>query len=133
MIHGAIKKRLEKKKGKWPDEVPVVLWAYQTTPRSSTGETSYSLAYGTEAVIPLEVGLPTNRTILVKSRGNDNALARELDLAEEKRECTLVKLASYKEQLMRSYNKKVNPREFNVGDLVLRKVLRNTKVKTDRN
>ena len=34
-----IKKRLEKKKGKWPDELPIVLWAYRTTPRSSTGET----------------------------------------------------------------------------------------------
>lgn len=32
---------------------------------------------------------------------------------------------------MRSYNRKVNPREFGVGDLVLRQVLGNTKVKTD--
>lgn len=43
-----------------------------------------------------------------------------------------MKLASYQEQLARSYNKKVNPRDFGVGDLVLRKVLGNTKVKTDR-
>lgn len=32
---------------------------------------------------------------------------------------------------MRSYNKRVDPREFKVGDFVLRKVLGNTKVKSD--
>ncbi|TNV97690.1 hypothetical protein C5H24_12725, partial [Xylella fastidiosa] len=89
----SLKKRLEKKKGKWPDELPAVLWAYRTTPRRSTGETPYSLAYGTEAVIPLEVGLPTIRTTLVESGGNDKALAEQLDLAEEKRERALITLA----------------------------------------
>lgn len=127
----SLKKRLEKKKGKWPDELPAVLWAYRTTPRRSTGETPYSLAYGTEAVIPLEIGLPTIRTTLVESGGNDRALAEQLDLAEEKRERALITLAAYQEQLRRSYNKKVQPREFKVGDLVLRKVLANTKVSSD--
>jgi hypothetical protein len=127
-ILDGIKKRLDKAKGKWPDELPLVLWASRTTPRRSTGETPYSLAYGTEAVIPLEVGLPTNRTALVESGGNDRALEIELDLAEEMRERALVHLASYQEQLMKSYNKNVHPREFGVGDLVLRKVLGNTKV-----
>lgn len=54
-----------------------------------------------------------------------------MDFAEERRESALVKLASYQEQLTRSYNKKVNVREFGIGDLVLRKVLGNTKVKID--
>jgi hypothetical protein len=84
-----------------------VLWAYRTTPRRSTGETPYSLAYGTEAVILLEVGLPTIRTTLVESGGNDEALAEQLDLAEERRERALITLAAYQEQLRRSYNKKV--------------------------
>lgn len=83
---------------------------------------SYSLAYGTEAVIPLEVGPPTNWTALVESGGNDNALARELDFAEEKWE-----QAWRLEKLMRSFNTKVSPKEFGVDDLVLRKVLGNTK------
>jgi transposase InsO family protein len=108
-ILDGIKKRLDKAKRKWPDELPLVLWAHRTTPRRSTGETPYSLAYGTEAVIPLEVGLPTNRTALVESGGNDRALEIELDLAEERRERALVHLASYQEQLMKSYNKNVHP------------------------
>ncbi|XP_073138373.1 uncharacterized protein [Henckelia pumila] len=43
-------------KGKWVDELPSVLWAYRTTPRSSTGESPFNLAYGAEAVAPAEIG-----------------------------------------------------------------------------
>uniref|UniRef100_A0A2N9IV34 Uncharacterized protein n=1 Tax=Fagus sylvatica TaxID=28930 RepID=A0A2N9IV34_FAGSY len=57
-----IKKRLEDAKGRWVEELPNVLWTFRTTPRRSTGETPFSLAYGSEAVIPLEIGLPTLRT-----------------------------------------------------------------------
>ena len=54
-----MKKRLEQAKGRWPEELPGVLWASQTTPHSSTGETPFSLVYGTKAVIPAEVAVPT--------------------------------------------------------------------------
>ena len=56
-----IKTRLEGAKGTWPDELPSVLWAYRTTARTPTGETPFRLAYGTEAVIPAEVGLTSYR------------------------------------------------------------------------
>ena len=52
-----LKKRLDGAKGKWAKELPNVLWAYRTTPRRSTGETLFSLTYGAEAVIPVEVNL----------------------------------------------------------------------------
>ena len=54
-----LKKRLDKAKGKWVDEIPHVLWAYRTTPQRSTGETSFSMTYGSEAVITLETGFLT--------------------------------------------------------------------------
>jgi ribonuclease HI len=54
-ILDGLKKRLEGAKGTWPDILPTVLWAYRTTHRTSTGETPFSLSYGTEAVIPTEV------------------------------------------------------------------------------
>ena len=49
-----IKKRLEKAKGRWVEELPSILWTYRTTSRSSTGKTPFSLTYGVEAVIPPE-------------------------------------------------------------------------------
>lgn len=53
-----MKKRLEKAKGMWADELPGFLWSYRTTARTSTGETTFSLAYGLEAVIPVESEVP---------------------------------------------------------------------------
>ena len=58
VIMNGLKKRLDVAKGKWVEELPHVLWTYQTTPRRSTGETPFSLMYGAEAVIPLETGFP---------------------------------------------------------------------------
>uniref|UniRef100_A0A2N9F6E6 RNase H type-1 domain-containing protein n=1 Tax=Fagus sylvatica TaxID=28930 RepID=A0A2N9F6E6_FAGSY len=49
-----LKKRLEDAKGRWVEELPNILWTFKTTPRRSTGETPFSLAYGSEAVIPLK-------------------------------------------------------------------------------
>ena len=53
VILDGIKKRLEAAKEKWVEELPDVLWTYRTTPRRSTGESPFAMAYGTEAVIPL--------------------------------------------------------------------------------
>ena len=54
-----IKTRLKKAKGTWADELYHVLWAYRTTQRLPTGETPFALAFGTEAVIPIELKLPS--------------------------------------------------------------------------
>jgi len=55
-------KSLGKAKGKWVEQLPGVLWAYQTTKRIRTGEIPFSLAYGIEAIIPVDVCMPTLRT-----------------------------------------------------------------------
>ncbi|KAK3020068.1 hypothetical protein RJ639_004068 [Escallonia herrerae] len=58
-----LKKKLNEAKGAWVDELPKVLWAYRTTPHSVTGETPFSLYYGTEAMLPVEIGVPTIRAL----------------------------------------------------------------------
>ena len=77
------------------EELPHVLWTYRTTPRRSTGETSFSLTYGAEAVIPLETGFPTIRTSSFNPKDNNEQLTRNLDLIKEKREDPMVQLAYY--------------------------------------
>ena len=52
-----INAQLEGVKGLWPEELPRVLWAYQTIARTLTGETPFRLVFGIEAMIPVEVGL----------------------------------------------------------------------------
>ena len=64
-------------------------------PRSSTRETPFSLTYGVEAVIPLEVGLPTLRLEEYDQENNELMLAKDLDLAQERRDLVMIRLASY--------------------------------------
>uniref|UniRef100_A0A2N9HRX3 Uncharacterized protein n=1 Tax=Fagus sylvatica TaxID=28930 RepID=A0A2N9HRX3_FAGSY len=57
-----IKTRLEGAKGLWPEELPSILWAYRTTVRIPTGETLFRMTFGSEAVVPVEIGMTTLRT-----------------------------------------------------------------------
>ncbi|XP_049410709.1 uncharacterized protein LOC125873928 [Solanum stenotomum] len=47
----------------WHENLPYALLGYRTTIRTSTGATPYLLVYGTEAVIPAEVEIPSLRII----------------------------------------------------------------------
>ena len=60
----ALKKRLDSVKGKWVDELLGVLWAYRTTARRSTGISPFMNTYGIEAIIPIEIGMPTIQTYM---------------------------------------------------------------------
>ena len=65
-LKAALKTKLEDLKGKWVEYLPEVLWAYNTTRKSATQETPFALAFGTEAVDPVEVGLKSPRIELAK-------------------------------------------------------------------
>ena len=119
--------KLEKLKGAWVEELPFVLWAYRTTTRTSTGETPFSLAYGSEAMIPVEVGMPNHRRAHFNPLQNDENLSVSLDLIEELRSTAQVKVAAYQQRVAKYHNSRVRNRSFKVGDLVLRKVMINTK------
>ena len=127
IIVSGLKKRLDDAKGRWVEELPDVLWAYRTTPRRSIGETPFSMSYGAEAVIPVETGFPTLRTLSFNSNNNDELLERSLDLIEERRESAMIRLAYYQHKLKQGYDTKVKLRLLEPSDLVLRKVLSTAK------
>ena len=72
---------------------------YRTTPRRSTGEITFSMTYGVEAVIPLETGFPMSRTSSFNPRDNDEQLTNNLNLIEEKRENATIQLTYYQQKL----------------------------------
>ena len=74
-----LKKRLDDAKGRLVEELSYVLWTYRTTPCRSTGETPFSMTYGAEAVIPLEIGFPTLRTTSFNPSSNNELLEKSLD------------------------------------------------------
>ena len=78
-----IKTRLEGTKGIWPKELPSILWAYRTTVRMPIGETPFRLTYGSEAVIPTEIGLTSYKVDNHDERKNNEAMRLQLDLVDE--------------------------------------------------
>ena len=118
-----IKTRLKGAKGLWPEELPSILWAYRITARTPTGETPFRLTYGTEAVIPVEIGLTTWRTNNYDEGSNDVQLRSNLDLVDEVRAQAEARTRVYQQRMARYYDRRVKQ----VGDLVLRKVTLATK------
>ncbi|PKI64326.1 hypothetical protein CRG98_015291 [Punica granatum] len=47
----------------WHEMLPYTLLAYRTSIRTSTGATPYSLVYSMEAVLPIEVEIPSMRIL----------------------------------------------------------------------
>ena len=99
-----LKKRLEKAKGMWVDELLGVLWAYQTTPGRPMGSTPFALTYGMNAVIPMEIGMPIARTVIQGQRDEIQELQRHLDWADEARGNATIRMASYHQRPITHYN-----------------------------
>ena len=78
-----IKTRLKGTKGIWPKELPSILWVYRTTARTPIGETPFRLTYGSEAVIPTEIGLTSYKVDNHDERKNNEAMRLQLDLVDE--------------------------------------------------
>ncbi len=104
------------------------LHAYRTTVRTSTRATPYSLVYGMEAVLPIEVEIPFLR-ILKEARLDEmewiQSRIDQLNLIDEKRLTAVCHGQLYQRRMARAFDKNVCPREFQLGDIVLRKVLPN--------
>lgn len=58
------------------NKLPKVPWPYRTTFRRPTGATSFALAYRMEVVIPIEVGMPTARTVVQGQRDDNQELEK---------------------------------------------------------
>ncbi|KAL8115643.1 hypothetical protein AgCh_022228 [Apium graveolens] len=54
IILDGLKKRIEKSRNNWVDEILPILWAYRTTCRVTTGATPFMLAYRVEADKPAD-------------------------------------------------------------------------------
>ncbi|RDX84908.1 hypothetical protein CR513_33970, partial [Mucuna pruriens] len=99
----------------WHEILSYALHGYRTSVRTSTRATPYSLVYGTEAILPIEVEIPSLRVLA------------KLNLIEEKRLTALCHGQLYQRRVKKAFDKKVKPRVFQKGDMVLKRVLPNLK------
>ena len=98
-----IKTKLDDAKSAWLEELPNVLWAYRTTARTPTGETSFRLTYGTEAVISVEVGVTSTKREVFHEESNDDHLRINLDYLDEIREKDFIQMTKYQQKMADYY------------------------------
>ena len=91
--------------------------------KSTTQETLLALTLGTDAVVPVEIGLKSPRVELASVKHNEEALRLNLDLLDEKHEQVLKCTEDYQRKTTRYYDQKVKPMSYKPGDLVLKKLL----------
>ncbi|CAL5404388.1 unnamed protein product [Camellia sinensis] len=103
--------------GTWPGQLIVALWAYRTSKRKPTQATPYSLVYGSEAVLPIELEMPSARMALALGMVLEPRTTR-LEALEEKHDRVAKVMERYHESIARAYNQTVVPRKFEEGDLV---------------
>ncbi|XP_022889198.1 uncharacterized protein LOC111404653 [Olea europaea var. sylvestris] len=72
-IKHTLKRKLDALKGVWVNELSHVLWAIRTTSRTITGETPFSITCGSEAMSPVDVGVPSHRLMHFNEISNDEA------------------------------------------------------------
>ena len=112
----------------WHEKLSFALHAYQTVVRMSTKATPFSLVYGMEAVLPIEVEIPSLRVLMeieLEEAKWIQARYDQLNLIEEKRLKALCHGQLYQKRMMRAHDKKVRPQQFREGDLMLKKILPN--------
>ncbi|RDY06769.1 hypothetical protein CR513_09195, partial [Mucuna pruriens] len=89
--------------------LPYALHEYCTSIRTSTGATPYSLVYGTEAVLPIEVKIPSLR-VLVEVELEDaewiQSWLNQLNLIDEKQLTTLCHEQLYQKIIKSDFDKK---------------------------
>jgi len=80
----------------------------------------FSLVYGADAMIPVEISEPLLRPELYDPTHNHQNMATHLDLLPELREKAQIRNLATKQRAARKYNANLCPRSFAKGDLVWR-------------
>ena len=112
----------------WHEKLSFALHAYRTGVRTSTGATTYSLVYGMEAVLPIEVEILSLRVLReVKLEEAEWVQARyeQLNLIEEKSMKVICHGQLYQKRMIRAHDKKIRPRQFQEGELVFKRIPQN--------
>ena len=110
----------------WHHLLLKTLWVYIISKRDAIKVSPFSLVYGHDDVLPMEVVVPSLR--VVKHNGlilkeYNKAMIMELKNIDEERMQALNNLIAQKKKISRIYNKKVKKKSFEEGELVWKVIL----------
>jgi len=121
-IFKLLKKFVFSSKRDWNKKLSKCHWANRMTVRTPTCNTTFSLVYECEAVIPLEIQMLSHHVALAtKMTEGDNSRLRlqELEALNEKPLQAQQRIVLYQARISNAFNKKFKERIFQKGDLVL--------------
>jgi hypothetical protein len=84
--------------------------------------TPFFMVHNSEAVLPTDINYSGPRVRAYTEEGNQIALEVAINQLDEAQDVALLRSAMYQLALRRYYERNMRPREFHVGDLVLRRV-----------
>jgi hypothetical protein len=121
-----IKRKIDQHPRRWHEILSEALWAYRVSCHGATKTSPYHLVYGQEAVLPWEITAGSRRVEFQNDLTAEEYVAlmnNNIEDLMELRLWSLKKIKENKAKVARAYNKKVKPKEFQVGDLVWEAVL----------
>ena len=99
----------------WHEKLPFALHAYRTSVKTSTKAIPFSVVYGMEAILPIEVEIQSLQ-VLIEAKLEEavwvQARYELLNLIEEKRLKALCHGQLYQKWMMQARDKKVRLRQF---------------------
>ena len=122
-LKAALKTKLEDLKRKMGRIPPRGVMGTQNYAQISNSRDPFAVAFGTEVVAHVEVGLKSPRIEFASVEHNEEVIRLNLDLPEEKREQVLKRIEDYHKKTARYYDRRVKPRGYKPDDLVLKKLM----------
>ncbi|XP_028115035.1 uncharacterized protein K02A2.6-like [Camellia sinensis] len=115
-----LSKMIDEVGGTW-SELSVALWTYRTSKKKPTQAIPFSLVYRSEAMLPVELAVPSARIAMSTHLVSDSR-KNDIKAAEEKRNRVLRAMEKYHQSIAHTYNQPIQHKEFNKGDLVWKTV-----------
>ncbi|KAM2641671.1 hypothetical protein TB1_027912 [Malus domestica] len=106
---------------KWHEKLGNTLWAYRTSKRAGTGTTPYSLTFGQDAVLSMEINVSSVRIqnqFGLHSEEYIEAMCQGIEGLDVARIEALNQIQEGKKVVARAHNKRVKIKSFKEGDLV---------------
>ena len=117
-----LKKIIEGHKKDWDRKLNSALWAYRTSYKVTTGMTPFRMAYGLEAVVPMEFMVPSLRMAMQEKlpmeKAREERIQELLNLEEDRQQSILITEAVQKRRKAWA-DRHGKQKVFNKGDHVL--------------
>ena len=123
IIKNNLRKIVARNPTSWDNLLSEVLWTYRTSKRMSINTTPYSLVFGHDAILPMEITMRSMRITRQNELAHLDYQDAMFDEIDEARMATLNSIVVQKQKVSKIYNKRIKAKSFAIGDLVWKVIL----------